>query len=175
MVKCTTAPIRKLETALRWKISAVQRAHSSGVATRQSAMTQPPIVGQMSAFVEHREPRATWPMTAAGSRRSSRSRSAAAFRSFCKVWSYVLMASEPFSIREHDAKQVAFVLSQGADPNKPLTKILGVRLRIEIVRLLIEVGANVNFRVRPHRLPSQLSPARPGCPDRSNKQHCHFV
>jgi hypothetical protein len=63
------------------------------------------------------------------------------------------MASDLFrAIREHDAKQVAFVLSQGADPNKPLMKILiGVRLRIEIVRLLIEDGTNVNFRVRPHR------------------------
>jgi hypothetical protein len=63
------------------------------------------------------------------------------------------MASDLFrAIRQHDVKQVAFVLSQGADPSKPLTKILiGVRLRIEIVRLFIEYGANVNFRVRPHR------------------------
>jgi hypothetical protein len=58
------------------------------------------------------------------------------------------MASDLFrAIREHDVKRVALVLSQGADPNKPLTKILiGVRLRIEIVRLLIEYGAHGNFR-----------------------------
>lgn len=56
------------------------------------------------------------------------------------------------AMREHDAKQAAFVLSQDAGPNKRLMKILiGVRLRSEIVRLLIEDGANVNFRIRPHR------------------------
>jgi len=47
MVKCTRKQIRKLKTALRWKISAAQRERIQMVLPRESGMTQPAIAEAM--------------------------------------------------------------------------------------------------------------------------------
>jgi transposase len=47
MVKCTKKQIRKLKTALRWKISAAQRERIQMVLLRESGMTQPAIAEAM--------------------------------------------------------------------------------------------------------------------------------
>ena len=43
MVKCSKAEMRRLKTALRWKIPAVQRQRIQMVLLRESGMTQPAI------------------------------------------------------------------------------------------------------------------------------------
>jgi hypothetical protein len=50
MAKCSKAEIRRLKTALRWKIPAAQRQRIQ-MLLRESGMTQPEIA-------EHGEPRA---------------------------------------------------------------------------------------------------------------------
>ena len=47
MVKCTKKQIRKLKTALRWKIPAAQRERIQVVLLRESGMTQPAIAEAM--------------------------------------------------------------------------------------------------------------------------------
>jgi hypothetical protein len=47
MVKCTKKQIRKLKTALRWKMPAVQRERIQMVLLRESGMTQPAIAEAM--------------------------------------------------------------------------------------------------------------------------------
>ena len=47
MVKCTKKQIRKLKTALRWKIPAAQRERIQMVLLRESGMTQPTIAEAM--------------------------------------------------------------------------------------------------------------------------------
>jgi predicted ArsR family transcriptional regulator len=47
MVKCTKNQIRKLKTALRWKIPASQRERIQMVLLRESGMTQPAIADAM--------------------------------------------------------------------------------------------------------------------------------
>ena len=61
MVKCSKAEVRRLKTALRWKIPAAQRQRIQMVLLRESGMTQPAI-----AVAEHGETARTWPMTTAG-------------------------------------------------------------------------------------------------------------
>ena len=47
MVKCTKGEIRRLKTALRWKITAVQRQRIQMVLLREGGMTQPAIAAAM--------------------------------------------------------------------------------------------------------------------------------
>jgi transposase len=47
MVKCTKGQVRRLETALRWKIPAAQRQRIQMVLLRESGMTQPLIAAAM--------------------------------------------------------------------------------------------------------------------------------
>jgi transposase len=47
MVKCSKAQIRRLKTALRWKIPAAQRQRMQMVLLRESGMTQPAIAAAM--------------------------------------------------------------------------------------------------------------------------------
>ena len=47
MVKCTKKQIRKLKTALRWKLPAVQRERIQMVLLRENGMTQPAIAEAM--------------------------------------------------------------------------------------------------------------------------------
>jgi transposase len=47
MVKCSKSQIRKLKTALRWKIPAAQRQRIQMVLLRESGMTQPAIAAAM--------------------------------------------------------------------------------------------------------------------------------
>ena len=47
MIKCTKSQIRKLKTALRWKMPAVQRERIQMVLLRESGMTQPAIAEAM--------------------------------------------------------------------------------------------------------------------------------
>ena len=47
MVKCTKSQIRKLKTALRWKLPAAQRERIQMVLLRESGMAQPPIAAAM--------------------------------------------------------------------------------------------------------------------------------
>src|SRR5580700_2020448 len=47
MVKCSKAEIRKLKTALRWKIPAAQRERIQMVLLRESGMAQPAIAAAM--------------------------------------------------------------------------------------------------------------------------------
>jgi transposase len=47
MVKCTKRQIRKLKTALRWKMPAAQRERIQMVLLRESGMTQPAIAEAM--------------------------------------------------------------------------------------------------------------------------------
>ena len=47
MVKCTKSQIRKLKTALRWKLPAAQRERIQMVLLRESGMTQPAIAAAM--------------------------------------------------------------------------------------------------------------------------------
>ena len=47
MVKCTKKQIRKLKTALRWKIPAAQRERIQMVLLRESGVTQPAIAEAM--------------------------------------------------------------------------------------------------------------------------------
>jgi transposase len=47
MVKCSKAEVRRLKTALRWKIPAAQRQRIQMVLWRESGMTQPAIAAAM--------------------------------------------------------------------------------------------------------------------------------
>ena len=47
MVKCSKAEVRRLETALRWKIPPVQRQRIQMVLLRESRMTQPAIAAAL--------------------------------------------------------------------------------------------------------------------------------
>ena len=47
MVKCSKAEVRRLRTALRWKIAAAQRQRMQMVLLRESGMTQPAIAAPM--------------------------------------------------------------------------------------------------------------------------------
>ena len=47
MVKCTKREVRKLRTALRWKLAALQRQRIQMVLLRESGMTQPAIAEAM--------------------------------------------------------------------------------------------------------------------------------
>jgi transposase len=47
MVKCSKAEVRRLKTALRWKIPAAQRQRIQMVLLRESGMTQPAIAAAM--------------------------------------------------------------------------------------------------------------------------------
>src|SRR3974377_770508 len=47
MIKCTKSQIRKLKTALRWKMPAVQRERIQMILLRESGMTQPAIAEAM--------------------------------------------------------------------------------------------------------------------------------
>jgi transposase len=47
MAKCSKAEVRRLKTALRWKIPAVQRQRIQMVLLRESGMTQPAIADAM--------------------------------------------------------------------------------------------------------------------------------
>src|SRR5215813_776345 len=47
MVKCSQAEVRRLKTALRWKIPAAQRQRIQMVLLRESGMTQPAIAAAM--------------------------------------------------------------------------------------------------------------------------------
>jgi transposase len=47
MVKCGKAEVRRLKTALRWKMPAAQRQRMQMVLLRESGMTQPAIVAAM--------------------------------------------------------------------------------------------------------------------------------
>src|SRR6478672_11422672 len=47
MVKCSKAEVRRLKTALRWKIAAAQRQRMQMVLLRESGMTQPAIAQAM--------------------------------------------------------------------------------------------------------------------------------
>ena len=47
MVKCSKAEVRRLKTALRWKIPAAQRQRMQMVLLRESGMTQPAIATAM--------------------------------------------------------------------------------------------------------------------------------
>lgn len=69
MVKCTKGQVRRLKTALRWKIPAEQRQRIQMVLLRESGMTQPLIAAAMGVSLStvNRAHMAT-----AESRRSSR-------------------------------------------------------------------------------------------------------
>jgi predicted ArsR family transcriptional regulator len=47
VVKCTKREVRKLRTALRWKLAALQRQRIQMVLLRESGMTQPAIAEAM--------------------------------------------------------------------------------------------------------------------------------
>ena len=47
MVKCSKAEVRRLKTALRWKIPAAQRQRMQMMLLRESGMTQPAIAAAM--------------------------------------------------------------------------------------------------------------------------------
>src|SRR5213592_1045916 len=47
MAKCSKAEVRRLRTALRWKIPAAQRQRIQMVLLRESGMTQPAIAAAM--------------------------------------------------------------------------------------------------------------------------------
>jgi transposase len=47
MVKCSKAEVRRLRTALRWKIAAAQRQRMQMVLLRESGMAQPAIAAAM--------------------------------------------------------------------------------------------------------------------------------
>ena len=47
MVKCSKAEVRRLRTALRWKIPAAQRHRIQMVLLRESGMAQPAIAAAM--------------------------------------------------------------------------------------------------------------------------------
>src|SRR5437870_10470626 len=47
MVKCSKAEVRRLKTALRWKIPAAQRQRMQMVLLREGGMTQPAIAEAM--------------------------------------------------------------------------------------------------------------------------------
>jgi DNA-binding transcriptional regulator YiaG len=47
MVKCSKAKVRRLKTALRWKIPVMQRQRIQMVLLRESGMTQPVIAAAM--------------------------------------------------------------------------------------------------------------------------------
>jgi DNA-directed RNA polymerase specialized sigma subunit len=47
MVKCSKAEVRRLKTALRWKIPVAQRERIQMVLLRESGMTQPSIAAVM--------------------------------------------------------------------------------------------------------------------------------
>src|SRR5215468_3597727 len=56
MVKCSKAEVRRLKTALRWKIPAAQRQRIQMVLLRESGMAQPAIAGGNGRVAEHSEP-----------------------------------------------------------------------------------------------------------------------
>jgi hypothetical protein len=63
MVKCSKAEVRRLKTALRWKIPAAQRQRIQMVLLRESGMAQPPIAAAMGRVVSctvNEAGRASW-------------------------------------------------------------------------------------------------------------------
>jgi transposase len=54
MAKCSKAEIRRLKTALRWKIPAAQRQRIQMVLLRESGMTQPEIAAAVSLSTVNR-------------------------------------------------------------------------------------------------------------------------
>ncbi len=58
MVKCSKAEVRRLRTALRWKLPSTQRERIQMVLLREGGMTQPAIAAAMGGFAEHSKPRA---------------------------------------------------------------------------------------------------------------------
>ena len=57
MIKCTKGQIRRLKTALRWKIPPEQRQRIQMVLLREMRMAQP-LIARPWALAEHGEPRA---------------------------------------------------------------------------------------------------------------------
>jgi hypothetical protein len=54
MVKCSKAEVRRLKTALRWKIPAAQRQRIQMVLLREGGMTQPAIAAAMERSLASR-------------------------------------------------------------------------------------------------------------------------
>ena len=54
MAKCSKAEIRRLKTALRWKIPAAQRQRIQMVLLRESGMTRPEIAAAVSLSTVNR-------------------------------------------------------------------------------------------------------------------------
>src|SRR5437764_2695113 len=77
MAKCSKAEVRRLKTALRWKISATQRQRIQMVLLREGGMTQPAIAAAMGVSLSTVN-RAHMAYDTAASKRSSPSRMAAA-------------------------------------------------------------------------------------------------
>jgi len=75
MIKCTKGRVRRLKTALRWKIPPEQRQRIQMVLLRESGMTQPLIAAAMGVSLSTVN-RRTWPMATADSMRSSRDQAA---------------------------------------------------------------------------------------------------
>ena len=50
MVKCSKAEVRRLRTALRWKLPSTQRERIQMVLLREGGMTQPAIAAAMGEF-----------------------------------------------------------------------------------------------------------------------------
>ena len=73
MVKCSKAEVRRLKTALRWKIPAAQRQRIQMVLLREGGMTQPAIAAAMGVSLSTVNAR-IWSMTTVGSKRSSPNR-----------------------------------------------------------------------------------------------------
>jgi putative transposase len=55
MVKCSKAEVRRLRTALRWKIPAAQRQRMQMVLLRESGMTQPAIAAAIVTLLRQIE------------------------------------------------------------------------------------------------------------------------
>ena len=53
MVKCSKAEVRRLKTALRWKIPAAQRQRIQMVLLRESGMAQPAIAAAMGVAAQN--------------------------------------------------------------------------------------------------------------------------
>jgi predicted ArsR family transcriptional regulator len=70
MVKCSKAEVRRLKTALRWKIPVTQRQRIEMVLLRESGMTQPAIAAAMGVSLSTVNRAHMGPMTRAASRRA---------------------------------------------------------------------------------------------------------
>jgi hypothetical protein len=140
MVKCTKSQIRKLKTALRWKLPAAQRERIQMVLLRESVWRSRQLRRRWAYRWARRTAR-TWPMMAAGLRHSNRSRLADAS---ARIWR--LLGKKPcwHALARRPGPRASQIAKLKERFGLERVVLVGDRLRIaEIVLLPFQIGAYI--------------------------------